>query len=509
MEVLVFLIEHAGQVVSRDEIQDRIWGEVIVGQESLTNAIIKIRKVFQDDARNPAFVETIPKRGYRFIAPVVRINGAAPNHTLTYSKRKLLIAGAAFIAAIIVALSFTYFWSQPGASQHSTGEPAAFAPQDRTVIAVGRFVNLSGKSADEYLSRGIEDSLLTDLAQLPGLSVIRLAKDAAAMPHKYQVEGSILLSGDRIRIVVRLISADDGTVLWSQLYDRPFSNLITVEDEIRIALVDKLALKVSRAVLKSRARGYTESIAAYDLFLRARQALLPRDKAGNDCARTLYFKAIERDPHFARAYAGLALTYAAEYRNSWVDDRQTALAKAQKMAETALGIAPDLPEQYWVIGYVKTQQRQFDAAEAALAKALDLNPDYADAYALLGGIKTYRGEPAATVPLLRQAVQLNADAGYLYYLLLGRAYYFLGNCSQAEINLKEALARNSVNLESHLYHIACLVRQGNTDDAKWEVEEVLAIEAAFSVESWLLTYPMSDPSQKLMLLADLHFAGLD
>jgi TolB-like protein len=379
-------------------------------------------------------------------------------------------------------------------------------------VAIAPFVNIGASPENEYLARGIEETITTDLSQFPELAVMRLRgdgnRDADSDIYHYVLDGGILRSGDRLRIDIRLANSGTGEILWSHRYDRPFSDLLRIEDEIHATLVKTLAIKVTEAEKKSRARGYTSSVDAYDLFLRAQQALLPRDRASNEAARTLYREAIEHDPRFARAYAGLALTYAAEYRNRWTDDRSGALENALHLAETALEISPDLPEQHWVIAYVRTQQRRHDLAEASLRDALALNPGYADAYALMGGIQTYAGRPEKTIGFIRQAMRLRPGAGYLYFVLLGRAYYFLGDCGQAEINLNEALARNPANLEARLYRVACAVRRGDVDGAEWEVDEIDTLLPGFAIDNWLSTYPMTADHQLSALKRDLRAAGL-
>lgn len=513
MEVLRFLFEHAGEVLSRDEIQDRIWGDVTVGQDSITNAIIKLRKAFGDDAKNPRVIATVPKRGYRVIAPVeleVVANTVqrsdAPEKLATSTPAKPWFLGLLILITVIAAY---FFWSEAQAPERQIVEQSHVTAHGKISIAIAPFTNIDGDPKHEYLAHGVEDTILTELSQLVQLSVMRLPdKEESTVSYQYILEGGVLRSGTKIRIDTRLIDAETGVVLWANRYDRPFSDLIAVEDEIQIALIDKLATEVDAADLALHAHGYTHSIDAYDLFLRAQQALLPRDKDSNSAARALYLQAIEYDPQFARAYGGLALTYAAEYRNFWTNDREKALSRALSTAETALGISPSLPEQHWVIAYVRTQKRQLDAAKAELEQALELNPDYADAIALLGGIYTYQGSPDKTVPLLRQAMRLQPSAGYLYFLLLGRAYYYLDDCSQAEINLGEALERNQSNIEAHIYIVACLVRQGNIVDAEWEVEEIRVLAADFSINVWLSTYPMTDKVQLATLTNDLNSAGL-
>ncbi len=511
MEILACLIARRGEAVSRDELLERVWPGIHVGDDSLTAAIIKIRRALADDARDPQYVETIPKRGYRLIAPVRETGATAAEENQPApskdSPRRLHFAAFAILAAALVVAATAFYW--PTSPTNNDGKIAA-PSQDRTVIGVAPFTNVSRDAAQDYLARGIADSILTDLAQVPDLAVRH--HDPAAVGDKspdfdYLLEGSVLRSGDVIRIDSRLMDVKSGQILYSLRFDRPFADLLTIEDEIRENVLEKLKRGISAAEHSRKARGYTENVAAYDLFLRAHRALLVRTRETNLTARTLYRQAIDKDPNFARAYGGLALTYAAEYRNGWVKDRQAALSGALKYAKTAIGIAPDLPEQQWVVGYVNTQQRKYDEGRAALQKAIDIDPGFADAYALSGGIETYRGNPAETVPLLRKAIQLNPRAGYLYFLLLARAYYFLGDFEQAEINLKEAIARNPQNVEAHLYRAATLLRLNKADDAGWEAEEVKSIEPDFNLKIWSNAYPMARGKQLDQLLADLRKAG--
>jgi tetratricopeptide (TPR) repeat protein len=185
-----------------------------------------------------------------------------------------------------------------------------------------------------------------------------------------------------------------------------------------------------------------------------------------------------------------------------------ALEKARGMARTALQIDPDIPEVYWVLAYVSAQQRQHEKAIGLLKKAISLDQSFADAYALMGGINTYMGQSAKTPALIRTAIRLNPDAGYLYFLLLGRAYFYLGDWEQAQINLNEALARNPANLEGHVYLAAVKEASGDHAGALWEADEILALQDDFNADSWLETYPMTDKGQARQLRAALAPLGL-
>jgi len=175
---------------------------------------------------------------------------------------------------------------------------------------------------------------------------------------------------------------------------------------------------------------------------------------------------------------------------------------------SARQIDPDIPEVYWALGFVQVQARQHAEAIASLERGVALNPSFADAYALLAGVRTYMGEPAKSIPLLRTAMRFNPDGGYLYYLLLGRAYLFESDVEQALINLKEAVARNPADLESHVYLAAASAAAGDRAAADWEAQEIRALDRDFTVKAWLASYPLASAPYRARLEGLLADAGL-
>jgi Tfp pilus assembly protein PilF len=222
----------------------------------------------------------------------------------------------------------------------------------------------------------------------------------------------------------------------------------------------------------------------------------------------MYRKAIELDPTFARAYAGLALTYTADYRNQWTTDHTGAMVKAFELAHTALQIDPHIPEVHGVLGYVHSVRREHPQAIKYLHQAIARDRSYADAYAHLGAVYTHTGQPERTVPLIRIAMRLNGDSGFVYFLVLGRAYFFQNNTEQASINLREALVRNPADLETRVFMAANFVVAGNVEGAKWEVEEIRNLQPGFAISVWLQTSPMTDAAMKQMLISALAQVGL-
>lgn len=500
--VLRLLIERAGRVVTRQELLEVAWEGVVVGDDALTQVIIKLRKALGDSSRNSRYIQTIPKRGYCLLAEVetVAVATALPaQHNQPDRLRGIFPFGVVAIVLLAVLL-LLYGIFAPSVEDPAVGELAA----KETTLSVMRFVAVNESERERHFARGMWADLITDLASLPGLAVITPSLKSTLPSSRYQVQGDIQLLEGRIGVHVRLLETASQRQLWSQRYERALDDIFAVQRSISRNVVEQLALQVSAADLQRLASRYTPSLAAYEDFLRGQADLLLREQEANASARRWYRQAIEHDANFARAYAGLALSYAADYRNHWAQDGQMALAQAQEMAQTGAQIDPDIAEVFWVLGYVATQNRQHTQALNYLDKALQVDHSYADAYALKGGVKTYQGSPRQSVEQLRRALRLNENAGYLYYLLLGRAYYFLGSEEQAAINLLESLARNPTNLETHIYLLALAVKQGDIDTAVWELEEIRMIAPQFNSDVWLDTYPMVAKGQRSQLAQALH-----
>jgi len=519
MQVLLQLAECAGGVVSRDRLLDAVWPGVVVGDEALTQTIIKLRRALGDDPRAPAYVETIAKRGYRLIAPVrcgatpsvaddaaqATAGASAPTPTAAGSGgRRIAVAviGALLLAAAAVAYLMPTTQAPP--------QPAPIdAHADAPTVTVVPFESLGTAPDQAYLARGIGNDLMTDLSRLAGLRVIRTsAADAPASHARYVVTGSVQRDGEMLRINVYLTDSQTGHQLWSERLERPFLDLFAVQDEISRGLLEVLPGKLQEAAKLQAARRYTRNLAAYDHFLRGQSQFLVRQAGANEAARESYRKAIELDPAFARAYAGLAMTYAIAPRLRSEADAAPSLARALELAETARQMDPDIPEVHWALGFVYTQQRRHDLALQSLDKAVTLDRSYADAYALMAGIYTYIGEPAKGIPLVRTALRLDPGGGHLYFLVLGRAYFCNGDAEQAVINLREAALRNPVDLETQIFLAAALVAANDIHAAQWEANEVRALEPAFSLRDWLQTYPMTDGRQQARLRQLLGQVGL-
>ena len=436
MAVLVYLADRPGQVVSREALLSAVWSGVVVGDDSLTQVVIKLRKALGDVPEKSGYIQTISKGGYRLIAPVVRSAEIAsapvrPDAESLYAERKRRVpwmAGAG-IAALLLAAAGVW-WIK---GERVTGVSPSQAPTASTealraaqpTVAIRPFEALSNDPQEVLLARGITADLVTDLSKVFGLSVIGFAPSGGqagseapsdAPPIRYLVSGSVQRVDERLRLHVHLTDAETGKQLWSERFDRALSGFFAIQEELGPKILQMLPAKVSEAEMRRVAQRHTRNLEAYEYFQRGQSALLVRQRAENETAREMFRRAIALDAAFARAYAGLALTYAADYRNQWTGDGAAALDRAFELARTAYQINPDIPETYWVLAFVHMERRQHEQALQYLETAVRLYPSFADGYALMGGINTYVGRPADTVRLLRTAMRLNPQAGSLYFL---------------------------------------------------------------------------------------------
>jgi DNA-binding winged helix-turn-helix (wHTH) protein/TolB-like protein/Tfp pilus assembly protein PilF len=504
--VLKLLVERAGAPVTRQELLNTVWKDIVVSDDALTQVIIKLRKALGDSSRKPRYIQTIPKRGYCLLADVQVVTDSAdvlsvlPKQALPGANRYRIPGVVALTTMLAVVMLGYLFVDDQSPTNRGLNLVDEVAVPEGLTLTIMPFEAISENERERRFARGMRADLSTDLSGLPDLTVINPAlSNAVPMTARYQVYGNVQQVGELIGVHIRLVDTASQRQLWARRYERALDDIFQVQRSISRDVVHQLALEVSSADLERLASRYTPNLLAYEDFLHGQAELLLREREANKTARRWYRQAIERDPNFARAYAGLALSYAADYRNHWTEDGEKALRQAQEMAQTGAQIEPDISEVYWVLGYVAAQYKQHHVALSHLQRALEIDDSYADAYALMGGINTYLGRPELSIGLLRKALRLNQNAGYLYYLLLGRAYYFMGRYEQALINLRESLERNPTNLETHIYLLATAVALQDTDIADWETEEIRMIEPGFKGNAWLETYPMTDEGQRKVL----------
>ena len=528
MDVLVYLAERPGEVVAREQLEASVWKDRVVGYDALTSTMLKLRKALGDDPHEPSYIETLSKRGYRFIADVtiprvsanVSDESTQPHQSRLQvteeSKKGIRITVAALIILMLLILA-GFSWSVYREAQRLKSldvDPAA--------IAVLPFDNLGRDAAQQYFADGLADDLITDLTQLSGLHVISrdssfnyreqpvdIARAAYDLGVRYILHGSVRRDGDRMRINAYLTDATNNTQLWAERYDGDVQDILSVQDQFTGKIVNALSLRLTPDERSTLAFRDTESFGAYEFFLRGEEQFFLYARDSNALARKLFSQALAQDDRFARAYAMLAWTHVFDFMNGWSDEPDVSLDRAMQFATRALELNASLPLAYFVRGLVHRERGEHVKAMVEAEKAITLDPSYANGHILMSTLLYYAGRPEEGLERIYHAISLNPHYPYNYPFHLGQAYFVLHRYDEAIEAFKQGLASNPSAERLHIWLAAAYAQSGNIEDAEWEIEEVLMANPDFSLAKLERAFPFSDPADLDHLLQGLYKAGLE
>jgi TolB-like protein/DNA-binding winged helix-turn-helix (wHTH) protein/Tfp pilus assembly protein PilF len=524
MLVLEYLADHAGRVVSRAELEKQLWPGRVVTEDSVTKAIAKLRRVFRDDARDPRVIETIPKSGYRLIAEVTRPSEAQPltNSTTSATTAEPLERTLSTRWAVVVTLVLSVLFGLWHALDwEPTGSPTLLPKPDRPAVAVMPFENIGRMPDDDFFANGITADLITDLSKLKGLLVIAPSstfayRDASTEPAEvsselgvdYLVTGTVQRRAQSLRINVNLIEAQSGRAMWGQRYAGELEQVFGMQDRIAAGVVAALELELAPAEQHLLTGHPTTSIVAYDAYLRGFEAHGRRSEDQNLVARHYFAEAVELDPEFARAHAGLALTYSREAIDGWTSDPSHALLQAALHADEASNLDSSLPQVHFVAGQVRLFQRMHAEAVAAAERAIDVDPNYADAFALLAWTLNYSGRPAKAMSAFNMAMRLNPRPPASYLEILGEIYFAQNRFEDSASTFQRVLDINPAYLRARLWNAAALVLAGSREEAAWEIAEALIASPDLSTTRLAFAFPFKNPRTEERALNALRIAGL-
>lgn len=458
LQVLAMLLEIPGEVVTREELREKLWpGDTFVDfDHGLNNAINRLREALNDSAEAPRFIETLPRRGYRFIAVVgekdseasagVVSNGTAkagpssattpgrvenakppwPRSAIHAGRHWLVVAGGVVAAALI----FAYLgYKRPFASSAAT--------QIHSIVVLP-LENLSGDASQEYFADGMTDALTTSLAQLRGIRVIsrtsamhykgtkkRLPEIAKELGVDAVVEGSASRSDRVVRVNTQLIYALDDRHIWARAYERPSSDLSRMESEIASDIALRVGTRTTLEPVNNLARTLAVNPEAYDLYLRSEPYYGLETREANDQAIRLLEKSVEIDPQFAAGYAALATAYRTRAFSVETNEPQW-IEKASATVGKALALDPDLAEGYVSRGYLlwsRANNWSHQRAVSDYRHALQLNPNLAEAHHQLANVYNHVGlldkaneeiKKAVTLDPLNAGIRFRVGINYLY-----------------------------------------------------------------------------------------------
>jgi TolB-like protein/DNA-binding winged helix-turn-helix (wHTH) protein/Tfp pilus assembly protein PilF len=495
MKLLEILLEHPGEVVTREELRGRVWPNESFGDfdQALNIAIGKLRSALGDSAENPRFIETLPKRGYRFIADVsvfeadarprtlepvaADLSARDPGPTLREARSAVApkrrpwltgrVIGALTLLIIIVSLSILSLWLFRSRSR---------APSGIRSLAVLPLENLSGDASQNYFADGMTDELITDLAQISALRVISrtsvmvykgarkpLPQIARELNVDAVVEGTVLRSGNQVRITAQLIEASTDKHLWSQSYEGELRDTLALQNRVASAIADQIRISLTpqeQAALKNVKVVNPE---AYESYLKGRYFWNKRTADGLKVALAYFEQAIEEDPKYAPAYSGLADTYA--LLGDWqygVMTPKEAFPKAKAAAIKALELDSTLGEAHNSLAFILDGfDWDLEAGGKEFRRAVELNPGYATAHHWYAWHLSLLGRFDEAIVEMRKAENLdplsliiNADLAELLSLAHSYDESIRQSRKTIEMDPNFALAHNQLAqayLQKHMY----------------------------------------------------------
>lgn len=395
--------------------------------------------------------------------------------------------------------------------------------QGRPSIAVLPFDNLSDDPDQDYFADGLTDDLITDLSKISGLFVIArnsvfAYKDrtddvravADELGVRYVLDGSVRRAGNALRINAQLIDGATGDNLWAERYDSDRADIFAIQDEVIASIVDALAVKLTDTERNDVARLPTDSLEAYDYYLRGERLTYNAERRSVDQALRLYQRAIAIDPEFADAYAGYARVAVDVLSYSFADTLPSAVARqrAYEAASRALALDPRLARSYSVLALLQMLDGQHDSALASARKAVDLAPNDAEAHLNLAVVQVYAGRKEEALKTMETVLSLNPKPPAQVHDYYALALFMNGRDADALAILQEnpAPAKSDLRLEMLASSNA---RLGRGDAAKAAIDEMLSIFPGTSLEWYrvLLRHHSNDEDQKARLDA-LALAGL-
>jgi TolB-like protein/DNA-binding winged helix-turn-helix (wHTH) protein/Tfp pilus assembly protein PilF len=493
-DVLRYLVENHGRLVTPDEVLEKLWPGTYVNPEVLRKYILDIRKVLGDRPEKPEFIETVTKRGYRFIAPVVD-ESEIPFPDLTtqkvvaaeivtlekkspFSIRSIrTVAIIPILVLAVITATARHLWLT-----RSTVPRASF---NGNSIAVLPFVDISPAKDQEYFSDGLAEELITDLAKAPSLKVVARCssfqfKDKNEDPHTIAqklgvaniLEGSVRKEGNRVRITAELIKADDGFQLWSETYDRDVSHIFAVQDEIArtvtLALHAKLLNTDGITVPET---SHTTNSAAYEAYLEARY-FFARGQTREDLAKALsYAEQVTRlDPNYAPAWAEQSMIVETMAGVSLIDAKD-GYQRARTSAKKAIALDPKLATGYLALALIQIDHDwDWEDASVSVRQASLLAPNSAIVLRTQAALARYMGRVEDAIDLYKQAIALDPLRANTQ-LSLGDKLRSVGRYDEAKAALDKAEELNAQLSSLHLTRAQVLFAEGHTQEAIAEVEK--------------------------------------
>jgi TolB-like protein/cytochrome c-type biogenesis protein CcmH/NrfG len=459
-DLLAVLVRRQGDLVTKDELLSAVWPGTTVEENNLHVQASAVRKALAEGDASGRYMMTVAGRGYRFVAPVSSGNGA---HNLAID-----LAG-----------------------------PASGLPGKPSIVVLP-FNNLSADPEQEYFADGIVEDITTALSRFSSLFVI--ARNSAftykgrsvdvkhvgrEMGVRYILEGSVRKAKDRVRISGQLVEAENGTHIWADRYDGNLDDIFALQDQITTSVVGALLPKLETAEIERARKKPTESLDAYDLYLRALAAFYSWTREGNDEALALLERSLRLDPRFAAAAVIADNCWAARYAQGWspIDE---AIAQSTRYVTLAVQLDPDNAEALAVLARrAPSMKRDSEETIALVERAVSSNPNSAFAWRCTGYALMFIGEAERALEHFQRTLRLSPRDPRAYDAVSGRAFALvqLGREGEAVGLFREAIQQNPEYAPAWRGLTSALALAGQRSEARRALSRIMELDPNFSLQS--------------------------
>ena len=493
-DLLTFLVQNRERVVSKADMIQAVWGGRIVSESTLTSHINAVRKAIGDNGEDQRLIRTVPRKGFRFVADVREADASED-----VSRPK----------------------TEPAKSDETSAPPTL---PDAPSIAVLPFQNWSGEPEQDYFTDGVVEDIITALSHIDRLFVVArnssftykgCAVDVKQVGRelgvRYVLEGSVRKAASRVRITGQLVDAMTGTHLWADRFDGTLDDIFELQDQVATSVVGAIAPQLERAEIGRAKRKPTESLDAYDYYLRGMASFHPGTREAISEALPFFSKAIELDPGFASAYGMAASCYYWRKMNNWTSERSQEFAEGARLANRAVELGADDAVALSRGGHAYPHfGGDLDRGVAAVDRALKLNPGLSAAWYLSGFQRISLGEHDDAVERFARAMRLSPLDPEIFQMQTGTAmaHLFARRFDVASAWAEKASRELPNILRVCAFSAASHALAGRMDEARHAVEHVRRIDASLrisNVEDWVV---LRRPEDLATFMEGLRRAGL-
>ncbi|MBB4185765.1 TolB-like protein [Sinorhizobium terangae] len=499
-DLLLHLVRNRDRVVSKDDLLQAVWGGRIVSESTITSHINAVRKAIGDSGEEQRLIRTVARKGFRFVGEI--------------SIDEIGELGQRDGRGVL---------EQGSGVQKEPPAPTLVLP-DKPSITVLPFVNLSGDPEQEYFADGVVEDIIAALSRMRWLFVIArnssftykgravdVKEVGRELGVRYVLEGSLRKSGNKVRITGQLIDTTTGAHLWAERFEGTLDDIFELQDQIAESVVGAIAPQLERAEIERAKRKPTDSLDAYDYYLRGTAKVHNGTREAIEVALSLFYMATELDPEFASAYGMAAWCHFWRKVNGWMSDRAGEIAEGARLARLAVELGRDDAAALTRGGHALAHLTgDLDGGIALLDRAKFLNPNLAPAWFLGGTLRALRGETDAAIEHLAHAVRLSPLDPEMFRMQVGMALanFFAGRFDSASAWAEKALGNLPSLLPAAVVVAASHALSGRPEEARQAMQRLRALDPSLSVSNLGDWMPIHRPEDLARLAEGLRLAGV-